>query len=90
MFSFEGGTLSKKTGIMLRSRDVIHRRPASFWFTIHVPVSAIIPVVKKKALFFFCLPSYINACFYNKTTALWLIKLSPGKDSGVTHVFGAK
>ena len=53
MLSFEDGTLLlRKTVTMLRSRDVIHRGPALFWCTIHVPVQVIIPVLKKKALFF--------------------------------------
>ena len=41
-----------KTITMLRSRDVIHRGPASFWCVIHVSGSVIILVLKKKALVF--------------------------------------
>ena len=37
---------------LLKSMDVIHRGPASFWSMIHVSVSVIIPVQKKKALLF--------------------------------------
>ena len=51
MLLFEGGTfLLRET--MLRSRDVIHTGSASFWSMIHVLVSVIIPVLKKKALLF--------------------------------------
>ena len=42
---------------MLKSRDVIHRGLASFLCMIHVTVSVIIPVLKKKALLFDS-PSY--------------------------------
>ena len=31
--------------------DMIHKGPASFYCLINVPVSVIIPVLKKKALF---------------------------------------
>ena len=55
MLSFEGGTLLLREMVtMLKSRDVIHRGPTSFWCMIHVPVSVIIPVLKKKALLFDC------------------------------------
>ena len=37
---------------MLRSRDMIHREPASFRCMIQVSVSVIISVLKKKALLF--------------------------------------
>ena len=54
MLSFEGGTLLfRETVTLLTSRNVIHRRPALFWCMIHVSVSAIIPVLKKKTLLFF-------------------------------------
>ena len=53
MLSFERGTLLlRETVTMLRSRDVIHRRPVSFLWMIHVSLSVIIPVLKKKALLF--------------------------------------
>ena len=53
MLSFEGGTLQlKETVTMLRSRDVIHRGIALPRYMIHVPVSVIISVLKKKALLF--------------------------------------
>ena len=44
---------------MLRSRDGIHRGPASFWCIIHVPESVIISVLKKKA-FIFLLPLVVS------------------------------
>ena len=54
MRSFEDGTsLLRETMTILRSRDVIHWGPASFWCMKHVPVSVIIPVLKKKALLFY-------------------------------------
>ena len=53
MLSFECETLRlKKMVTMLRSRDVIHREPASFGCMIHVPVSVIIPLLKKNVLLF--------------------------------------
>ena len=53
MFSFENGTLLlRQMMTMLRNRDVILRGPALFWCMIYVPVSIIIPVLKKKALHF--------------------------------------
>ena len=53
MLSFEGGTLLlRETVTMLRSWDGIHRELASFSCMIHVPVSVIIPVLKKKVLLF--------------------------------------
>ena len=59
MFSFEGGTLLlRETVTMLRSKDVIYWGLASFWFMIHVLMLVIIPVLKKKALFFYS-PSYM-------------------------------
>ena len=46
MLSFEGRTLLfRGIVIMLRSKDVIHRGPSSFWCMIHVPVLVIIPVL---------------------------------------------
>ena len=52
---------------MLRSRDVIHGGLASFLCIIHVPVSVIIPVLKKKALLFFNHPRiYMCVCLCNK------------------------
>ena len=44
-----GSLLLIETVTVLRSWDVIHRRPASFWCMIHAPVSVIIPVLKKNA-----------------------------------------
>ena len=45
MLSSEGGTLLlSETVTMLRSRDVILRKPALFWCMVHVLVSVIIPV----------------------------------------------
>ena len=53
MLSFKGEILLLKEMVtILRSRDVIHRRPASFCSMIHDFVSVIIPVQKKKALLF--------------------------------------
>ena len=53
MFPFKGGTLLlRKMVTMLKIRDVIHRRLASFLFIIYLPESLIIPVQKKKALLF--------------------------------------
>ena len=54
MLSFEVGTLIlKSTVTMLKSRDVIHHRGlVSFWCTIHVLLSVIIPILKKKVLRF--------------------------------------
>ena len=53
MFSIKSGTLLlRETMTMLRSRDVIQSGSASFWCMIHSLVSVIIPVLKKKALFF--------------------------------------
>ena len=53
MLSFEGGKLLlRETVTMLRSRDVIQRDPATFWRMIHIPMSVIISVLKKKALLF--------------------------------------
>ena len=53
MLSFENPTLLFREIVKpLRSTDVIHRRLASFWCMIHVPVLVIIPVLKKKALLF--------------------------------------
>ena len=52
--SFECGTLlQRETMTMLRSMNAIHRRSASFWCMIHVPVWIIIPVLKKKHFFLF-------------------------------------
>ena len=52
MLSFEDGILLlRETVIMLRSRNVIHRRPASFSCRIHVSASVIIPVLKKSITF---------------------------------------
>ena len=45
----EQSSFWEKIVTMLRSRDVIHREPASFWY---IPVSVIIIVRKKKALLF--------------------------------------
>ena len=57
--SFKGETLLlRETVTMLRSRDVIHKGPVSFWCMMHVPVSIIISVLKKKALLF-DFPSYV-------------------------------
>ena len=70
MLSFEGGTLIlRETLTMFRSRDVIRRGAALFWSMIHVPVSLIIPVQKKKALLFFIYPCvyiyiYVCVCVY--------------------------
>ena len=51
MLSFKGGTLLLREVVtLLRSRDVIHKGPASFWCKINVPVSVIIYVLKKTAL----------------------------------------
>ena len=56
MVSFEGGTLLLREMVtMLRSRDMIHRRPTSFWYMILVPLSVIIPVLKKKTTFWLTL-----------------------------------
>ena len=86
MLSFENETLLlRETVTMLRSRDVIHWGPASFWCMIHVPVSVIIPVLKKKALLFYS-PSYV--CCYNcygtyltDYDELFLLLWIPGKYS---------
>ena len=52
MLSFKGATLLlRETVTMLRSRNVIHKEPASFSCMIHVPVSIIIPVLKKNVYF---------------------------------------
>ena len=60
MFVFEGGTLLlRETVTMLRSRDVIHRGPTSFWCTTHISLTVIIAVLKKKRLFF-DLPLYVG------------------------------
>ena len=57
MLSFVGETLLLREIVtMLRSRDVIHRVPASFCCMIHVPESVIIPILKKKALIFYSPP----------------------------------
>ena len=51
MLLFESETLLlRETVTMLRSRDVIIRGPASFWYMTDVPVSVIIFVPKKKTL----------------------------------------
>ena len=42
--------LLRETLTILRSKDIIHRWSASFWEMIHVYVSVIIPLLKKKAL----------------------------------------
>ena len=64
MLSFEGGRfLLKEMMTMLRSRDVIHSGPASFWCMIHVPVLLIIPVQKKNTSLF-DLPSFIYIYIY--------------------------
>ena len=65
MLSFEGGTLPlRETATMLRSGDVIHRGPASFWCMIHAPVPVIISVLCDS-------PSYLhlsgNLCHDDKT-----------------------
>ena len=52
-----------ETVTMLRSRDVILRWPASFLCMIHVPVSVIISVLKKKGITFYS-PSYIVIVLY--------------------------
>ena len=57
MLSFEGGTLLYRETVTPLRRDVIHRELAWFWCIIHVCVSVIIPVLKKKALLFDS-PSY--------------------------------
>ena len=53
---------------MLRSRDMIHWGPASFWFIILVPMSVITPALKKKALFFIHPNSNI---YLNRTIYKW-------------------
>ena len=59
MLSFEDETLLlRATVTMLRSRDVIHRRQASFWCMINVSILVIIAVLKKNPLLFDS-PSYI-------------------------------
>ena len=53
VLSFKGGTLLlREKETMLRSRDVIHRGSASFWWMIHVFVSVVIAGLKKKGLLF--------------------------------------
>ena len=56
MLSFKGETLNvsllSETDPLLRRRDVIHRGPALFPYMIHVSLSVIIPLLKKKALIF--------------------------------------
>ena len=68
MLSFNGGTfLLRDMVTMLRSRDVIYRRPASIWCVNLVHVSVIIPVQKKSALLFDSLSYiyiYIYVCMY--------------------------
>ena len=60
ILSFDGGTLLlREMMTMWRSREVICRRQATFWYMIHDPVSVIIPAQKKKVLFFDS-PSYIQ------------------------------
>ena len=62
--SFEVGILLlRKMVTMLRSKDVILRRPASFLCMIHAPVLVIIPVLKKKVLLF-DLTSCFSVCVY--------------------------
>ena len=62
MLSCEGGSLLvRKIVTMSRSREVIHRGSASFCCMIHVPVTVIIPVLKKKILFL-----YIYIYIYSK------------------------
>ena len=57
MLSFEDETrLWRETVTMFENKDVIHREQASFRWMIHIPVSAIIPFLKKKTLLFY-LPS---------------------------------
>ena len=64
MLSFEGKTLLlRETETMLRRRNVIHSELASFLCMIHVPVSVIIPVLKKKVSYFFIYP-YIYIYIY--------------------------
>ena len=71
--STEGGTLLlKETVTMLRIRDVTHREPASFWCMIHVPVSIIIPVLKKKALLFWLTHVYIVIMWFRWDGFSWL------------------
>ena len=53
MVSFKIRTLPlRETVTMLKRRNVIHIGSVSFWCMIHVPVSVIIYVFKKKALLF--------------------------------------
>ena len=53
ILSFERGTLLlRETATMLKSWDVIPRGSASSWCMIRIPVSVIIPVLKKKVLLF--------------------------------------
>ena len=64
MLSFEDGILLfRETVTLLRSRNVIHRETASFWCMIHVFVSVIIPVVKKKMLL-------LDSSTYDKKTVV--------------------
>ena len=76
MFSFEGGTLlSRETVTMLRSRDVIHRGPASFWYRLHYPVSVVILVLKKKELLFvsaFSIYIYIYITFTPHSSHIYI------------------
>ena len=70
MLLFEDRTLLlKETVTMMKSRDVIHIEPASFWY---ISVSVIIHVLKKKALLFGSprLYIYIYIYIYHQHVAL--------------------
>ena len=64
MLSFNGHTLLLREGVtMLRSRDMISRSLVSFWCTICVPVSLIIPLIKIVMTFwhtFVCMSNMSN------------------------------
>ena len=69
MHSFEGGTVSsRETVTVFRSRDVILRGSASFRCMIHVPVSVIIPALKRNPWHFDSL-SYM---YMHMTVHIWV------------------
>ena len=85
---FEGRTLLlRETVTMLKSWDVIHRGPASFSCTIHVPTSVIISA-PKKSLFFYS-PSYIYIYIYIYIQLFGLVSLFNGI-STLFRLFNAK
>ena len=81
MFLFEGGTLLLREKVtMLKSSDMIRREPPSFSYMIHVPLSVIVPVLKKKMLLFDSLKTRDLICVLPPTVRWPCVKYAPVRD----------